>query len=539
MLDRWNWTRAGLWAFSSVAVAALVWSVSGQHEKRRPRRRKRSLEDEDDASANSKEFRSSSLKGGRGSSSEDTGADVTSKSEIAKRQAVQASAASAGQLNGNSNWAWTQPKSPTSAFWPTGSSGAAPGRWQAAMSASEKKELDLMFRHQERHDGRTPHTVVDITKAKARQRNRQHRREVLSPTRSVCDVAAVAFVPEEDIDPELLAEELLAEEAAANGLLSPTRAKKAKKHRKKKPFKPEGGEAAPQSAALEPMDGEEAEEPMSSGGDMEASATEAAVADMPLSPEFPDSPEDVEAAEDGDDEEEEEVVEELADHEPPQLSLEIGTQEKLADIKVCDASVRTHILAGTPTTEDPSEAGAPSTRQGSEAGDDTVAQTASFSEAAAISAAIVTAGTSAGNVMAEAPHSQTGDRLLKPARGPGIRAKRSNRSWADLTDTSDCEPTGAWSIEPSAVPLVRTVFQPPVSAPVTSPVEAAVPVESCEGGLAGQVVVQPVPTKCLEEPSEDFYERQTSAESTALFHAQQHSWVMVQTRSRARKAAKF
>lgn len=549
MSDRgWTWARTCFLALSGVTVAALVWSLSGADEKGRPRRRKGADDEDDDSLPDGrlpKSGREATSQEGADprekafpSESQVSAAPLQSTSQQAAALALWQQQASSGtgcqSLSHIGTGSW--PKSPASPSWPASPSSLAPRRWQAAMSASEKKELDLMFRHQERHEGRGTHVVVDLTKAKARQRNRQHRREVPSP------VLSPTLAPEED--PELMAEELLAEEEALRPTQMPSRAKKAKKKPRKKKSKTDSGQAVLESPCIDPADGEE---PGSSGCDMEAPDTHAVLVDLPLIPEFP-GPQEV--AEVVDSEEDVEVVEDLAVEEVEESMEE--SDEKIAKCReVCDAAVQTSGTAGTPTTEDPSSTGASSTRQNSEAGDD--AGASMLTEDGAAAAVVATDAGLAGtgcSIIAEVPRCQAGE--LSPLRG---RARRLNRAWADLTDTSDGEPSGAWSVEPAAAPAapdspgIEAVEASATSVPSgstgtseTTTTAALASTGACEGGdddFLEDSRQSNIPWM-NEEASKTSckYDERRHSDVDRLMKDQQHSWVRVQTRNRARKAAK-
>lgn len=115
------------------------------------------------------------------------------------------------------------------------------------MSPSEKRDLDMMFKQQERQVGR-PARTLDINRAKqARQRNRQ-RREV-----SVVDAAVAEGSPSCNLDPEELLR-LLGEAPPTNpSAPSPRRTKRRTKRRRKAPV----AGAKQQSSQEQGEDGEE------------------------------------------------------------------------------------------------------------------------------------------------------------------------------------------------------------------------------------------------------------------------------------------
>jgi len=102
-------------------------------------------------------------------------------------------------------------------------------RWQAAMSPSEKRDLDMMFRQQERQVGR-PARTLDINKAKqARQRNRQ-RKEA-----SVAEAVVPEGSPSCDFDQEELLRLLGEVPRTSPPAASPRKSKRRPKRRRKAP----------------------------------------------------------------------------------------------------------------------------------------------------------------------------------------------------------------------------------------------------------------------------------------------------------------
>jgi hypothetical protein len=108
------------------------------------------------------------------------------------------SAASSAPWN---NMAWPFATSPLATAqqrgatmpWAAGGNTASPGR-QGAMSASEKRDLDLMFRHQGRHEGKSIGTDLNKAKqakqAKQARDRKQARSRILEPTEEADDEGA-------------------------------------------------------------------------------------------------------------------------------------------------------------------------------------------------------------------------------------------------------------------------------------------------------------------------------------------------------------
>jgi hypothetical protein len=541
MAGRWSWP-SGLLAFSSVAVtvAALVWSFSD--EKARPRRRKDGADedddddDEDDAVGVGSSQRTRK-KGGRDAFCGDgaeirlVSADKARAEDIGNREMAtfRAGALSSQLTLNNGGSAWSMQRTAGTSAW-SGASNLSPTRCQAAMSANEKKELDLMFRHQERHEGRGV-GVVDIARAKqARQRNRQ-RREVLPAERA--DTL-------EDPLADLLAEELLAEEEAAS---SPSPRQKKVRQRKPRKRNKARTDVSQSQASLEEFECEQGE---------------------------PLSPDDVEAPfEEGDQDERLSFDEPEAQASlPPMPQMRPVESEKSQCRMVCDASVQTNFPAGTPTTEGPSSLGAPSTRQGSESGDD--ALILHEATAAVSSNAVATCEpseeTSEGKEPSErcdvAPESLMDHSREGLRSSPMHRQDRKQRAWADLTDASDDEPSSAcWAVERLLV-LPENRETTPVdreAAKISDPAEELVDTSTTtvsgqsderSGAAADEEVefkvphIDAAPANVVVSPEQveesSFFVptlHEHEMDYTAVPQVRQ-DWVMVQTRQRTRKKPK-
>jgi len=380
--------------------------------------------------------------------------------QAARADAPPRTAAGGGTAAAAGPWGCVWPTAAAAAgAWPPLSATAAARRCQAAMSANEKRDLDLMFRQQERHGGRPSH-LADLARAQqARQRQRQ-RKEARPPVSS----AGTGTASEEisglgDYTAESLASWLLEEEAVAAPSpvgASPKKPRRRPRRRPRVAVVEEPGEAVPESTEVAPGSeegptpeaaGAEGEEP--SAGEPTSLAPELVEAseDRALEPE--EDPPPLATEEDG---KSNEVVEEpsaeaeetctadadavttgtptlleassqFADH---SLSAPPASRRTAA---VCDAAVQTEAPTLAAHAEDhpivnkqaPPRPARPSAGAGREAAVESSPEAVTTSPvvgAASESASVRTAGLGAVGL-------STG----------GWR----QRAWADLTDTSDDE----------------------------------------------------------------------------------------------------
>lgn len=470
-------------ALSSVAAASLVCSLSDTEKKKRPKHRKR-RDDKDDDSRHLKEARSSH-KVSRHCSSEDV--PFVLDSTMGRDKSLSSDAASSVQ-----SLQQRQAHQPGE-VWAAGSSGSTPRRRQAAMSASEKRDLDMMFRHQERHDGKSPN-AVDLSRAKARQRQGKRGKDLLVTADST-------DIPEETLvqDSELVAAELLAEEeaemAAENMLQSPSsRQKKAKKKpRKRNKAKTEASEASVGASEPSGDDDGETEDPTHDGGDFEAALVDDSLPCIEEFPVQPDVPEEIDAANEDVEEDNDQIeakqaleVDSNKDHHREDMCPEVvpAVTEEMVEVpmeskddvicadKACDSFVKSGpAVVGTPTTE------AESSRQNSEAGDDS-----GIPDSAAIMASSSNAsdcglphheGMLPSSSAEAALSSQTTAPSMK-GPGKGTKFRKHSRAWADLVDSdedTDCNWSGssAWTWTSSASGSTGTTEMSVQSASWSSP----------------------------------------------------------------------
>mmetsp|Transcript_56636 Transcript_56636/g.89973 ORF Transcript_56636/g.89973 Transcript_56636/m.89973 type:complete len:619 (-) Transcript_56636:249-2105(-) len=231
----------GVIALSSIAVVALIWSISCAEEKQRKRRRNGEEDENDETSFN------------KGGADVRVGANGKSSLMDCSRKVSDATVPSSLSLGtSNSASSWSASRATGASPWLSGVSGFSPHR-QASMSANEKRELDMMFRHQERQDTRGPSSIVDSARAKHATR----RRRGVSRGNPTSGILGHAVGSEEEHLAEKLAEELLAEEASHHETpASPGRAKKSKQKKPRKRNKARNAESNTETHACDISDDE-------------------------------------------------------------------------------------------------------------------------------------------------------------------------------------------------------------------------------------------------------------------------------------------
>lgn len=455
--------------------------------------------------------------GGGGGGGGGTRSNGTSKAEARGNGASASSVA--GAPFGGLSWPFgPQPVAAAASWHPN--VGNAPGAWspagpggvrrqQAAMSASEKRDLDMMFRHQERQEGRVPSSTEPL-QARLRKRQRKADAEAARSRRGGQEAATEAADEccEEDLR-ELMIEELVCEEEAAvrnPPSTAPSKAtKKTKRRTRKKPKAAasemddpgpaaeqlaEGGNASTAAADTDPALAEHgvahgkvdsdsaAEVPEGATVEEQEAALQAGAAEPQVEADdgttAPDAAEEDEEAECGAEEEEEKEADVEAQGDAVSPSADCANSYEataegeglLRAVELgfkgqgCEAATQTAgAPAVTPSTQGPSSDGAPSDRQGSEAecdGDEGPVLT----EAAVSRPKSPVRGDRAPGVWYGARNGGGGTADDGSPVVDGILLARSgcrsrHTAWADLADSSDedlgCRPEG---------PLVHGFWHP-------------------------------------------------------------------------------
>lgn len=442
MSHRWDSQLSlGFLVVASAAVAcSVLWSRSRADRQRKSTRDETDDESEGEVAAPEKEHEvglsmgtqlsliaveegNCSGEGGLGASGTDAGCCVRPDLELPAAEAAKR-ATDAAPLPPQQPSLRAAPPAPPWSQWPAAPSWAPPvgrsfggtgSRREAAMSPSEKRDLDMMFRHQ---DTRAVPSMSDLGRSKkARQRQRERKEAAeMARTRILEDLPGA-------VDSESVLLDLLDEEAvpvAQTKAVPPPRTKKPKKRRKKP-------KAEDEEPAFETAGGDDdivAEASGTPEADEAAEALRVAMASAEMSADVESN--DTQAMAEvessarlGDDAEEENVTDVARGNAQAEGSSCPWSPESHDQWCECDHGLQAAVpkKAMTPSTDGILSTGVPSTRQGSEADEEVVQGVVNNSA----NAKFVSAGHSASRIL----------------------GRRRHQSWADLTDTSEDDAIGA------------------------------------------------------------------------------------------------
>lgn len=489
MFSRWTSRTAGAcgaalaggFLFAVVALLRSWTSAKNGGEHRASIEDLREEDDEKEVHAERKQAQSPSLQ--PNGSNQQVRAE---KKEMQQRPSPEpALSSSAGSSGVRSSWPIGS-QSPVGAAPPLwGPAAGAAGHWpmspntrrcHAPMSSSEKRDLDMMFRHQGRQEGRAPNSV-DLTKAKqARQR---HQLKAPAPTDVTTADAQVSDFSDDET-PDVQVSEVR---------LSPHAVKRARKRARRREKK-HADKAVPAPASLSEQGfDDDDDDDVEEEGEEEPEDVVAIPATQEVVENYDvDEEEDVEEGE----EEPEDVVEESSEHEIA-VELQDAGADSIKDDYDADAQPGFGELL-TPSTEESPSVG--TYRIGgsgpSEASDDAVPvkedEEAREEEVTAAAASAATAAPPA------VPSQPSGCHTILLG-GVVSQPSRRRAAWADLTDSE--EDFSHQALKPAVAAILgRQAVTTPTPAPTYAPeassqASAAKPKPMASVPAAAAVVASP------------------------------------------------